>query len=286
MLTRVSRLKCSILTRTVKSFSTSSLVTSTRSSANSRVLVITLNDPSRLNALTEIMGHELGKVFDAIDTKDTAAVVLTGQGKAFSAGGDLDFLKARSVETPLNNAKTMINFYKLFLTPLRNSPVPVIAAIQNLAIGAGACLATAADYRVVSRDAKVGFTFANLGIHAGMGATHYLSKRIGSSSATRLLLTGEIISGAEICNAMNWGLAADNEGAVLPLALSIAEKISSAAPVAVRGMLRTIRRSEDAGLDAALDREAYEQASCYSGQDFKEGLKSIIAKSKPVFTQY
>jgi len=231
------------------------------------------------------MGDELGRVFAAIDTKDTAAVVLTGQGKAFSAGGDLDFLKARSVDTPLNNAKTMVEFYRRFLVPVRQSPVPVIAAIHGPAIGAGACLATAADYRVVSRDAKVGFTFANLGIHAGMGATHYLYKRIGSSSATRLLLTGEIISGAEI-SAMNWGLAADNEGAVLPLALSIAEKMASAAPVAVRGMLRTIRRSEDVGLDAALDREAYEQASCYSGQDFKEGLKSIIAKSKQVFTQY
>jgi enoyl-CoA hydratase len=260
-----------------------SLVTTTKSS--NRILTIILNDPLRLNALTESMGDELGRVFAGIDAKETGAVIITGQGKAFSAGGDLEFLKARSTDTPVNNMKVMVQFYKRFLLPIRHSPVPVIAAVHGAAIGAGACLATAADYRIVSRDAKVGFTFANLGIHAGMGATHYLPKRIGSGSSTRLLLTGEVISGADI-GAMNWGQVAENEGAVLSLALNVAEKMSLAAPLAVRGMLRTIRRAEDTDLEAALDREASEQAACYSGQDFKTGLQSIITKTKPTFVQY
>jgi enoyl-CoA hydratase len=261
----------------------SSLVTSSTSTTN-RVLIISLNDPLRLNALTEKMGDELNHHFSQIDLKKTGAVVLTGNGKAFSTGGDLDFLKARSIDTPSNNMKIMVQFYKRFLIPLRTCPVPVIAAVHGSAIGAGACLATATDYRIVAKDAKIGFTFANLGIHAGMGATHFLANRVGSSWATRLLLTGEVVTGSDL-ESMKWGFSQDTEN-VLPFAILLAEKISAAAPEAVRGMVQTIRRKEDVGLDIALDREAAEQASCYAGIDFKTGLQAILTKTRPVFEQY
>ena len=107
------------------------------------------------------------------------AAILTGAGRAFSAGGDLDWLMARHRDTPENNVAVMTEFYKRFLV-LRRLPVPVIAAINGPAIGAGLCLAVGgADLRVASAGAKLGVTFTKLGLHPGMAATFFLPQLVG-----------------------------------------------------------------------------------------------------------
>ena len=107
------------------------------------------------------------------------AAILTGAGRAFSAGGDLDWLMARHRDTPENNVAVMTEFYKRFLV-LRRLPVPVIAAINGPAIGAGLCLAVGgADLRVASTGAKLGVTFTKLGLHPGMAATFFLPQLVG-----------------------------------------------------------------------------------------------------------
>jgi enoyl-CoA hydratase/carnithine racemase len=98
---------------------------------------------------------------------DVGAVVVTGSGKAFSAGGDLAFLRRRSEDSGARNSNIMFKFYERFLC-VRKLPVPVIAAINGAAIGAGACFATACDMRVAAAGAKIGFTFPTLGLHPGM----------------------------------------------------------------------------------------------------------------------
>ena len=131
--------------------------------------------------------------------------VLTGAGRAFSAGGDLAWLLARHRDSPANNCAVMQEFYRKFLS-LRDLEVPVIAAINGPAIGAGLCLALGgADIRVMSEAAKLGVTFTKLGLHPGMAATHFLPQLAGPQVAAELLLTGRLVNSQE---AVKLGLVA------------------------------------------------------------------------------
>ena len=133
-----------------------------------------------MNALTEPMGDALTAVVTRLRADPgVRCAVLTGAGRAFSAGGDLDWLMQRHRDTPENNISVMTKFYKRFLV-MRQIPVPVIAAINGPAIGAGLCLAVGgADVRVASSGAKLGVTFTKLGLHPGMAATHFLPQLVG-----------------------------------------------------------------------------------------------------------
>ena len=202
-------------------------------------------------------------------------------GKAFSAGGDLQFLLARANDTPIVNSQVMRDFYKRFLS-LRTLPVPVVAAVNGPAIGAGFAVSLACDMRVIAADAKVGLTFATLGLHPGMGSTHYLPSLVGIEKAARLLLTGAIIEGTEagqlgICSSV---VLKDQ---VVPQALKLAREIASASPVAVRSTTVSLRMKQDVGLEQALQREADCQAHSYNMPDLKEGLEAVKAKRKPIF---
>jgi enoyl-CoA hydratase len=252
------------------------------------VAVVTLNDPKRLNALTVDMGAAFQAALRGIDWAAANAVVLTGAGRAFSAGGDLAFLTARSRDSPSRNAQIMRSFYERFVVTLRREvPVPVIAAINGPAIGAGLCLALGCDLRVAGAGAALGITFVGIGLHPGMGATHFLPRLVGPQVAARMCLTGETITGEE---AARLGLVLEAvPGApddVLPRALDLAGRIAAQAPVAVRTATRTLRLAGDDGLDRALWREADAQAQCYAGPDLAEGVAAVAAKRRPSWREH
>jgi enoyl-CoA hydratase/carnithine racemase len=257
----------------------------TFSLTQSRVAIVTLNDPRRLNALTLDVAAALRVALDQVEESQAGAVVLTGAGRAFSAGGDLNFLRARAAESPARNAPLMRSFYQAFLGPIRGTRVPIIAAVNGPAVGAGFGIALACDLRVAARDAQLGAAFTTLGLHPGMGTTFFLPRLANNSQvATRMLLTGELISGED---ARRDGIVLDavEAGQVLPAALALAERIAAAGPVAVRTTLRTLRTQADAaGLEAALWREADAQAQCYATSDLAEGVEAVAAKRKPSFT--
>ncbi len=276
---------------------TRSFVTSSRRHASSlvsvrregRIAVITLNDPERLNALNAQMGDEFVEVIrelsEGSDSENLGAVVLTGAGRAFSAGGDIGFLKDRSNDTPSRNSVIMRRFYERFLS-MRKLPVPVIAAINGPAIGAGLALACAADLRVSSKNAKMGITFVSLGLHPGMGSTHFLPRLIGNQNAASLMLTGQIIDGTE---AKRIGLVAevkDSAEDCLSRAMEIATTISEVAPLAVRTCVRTLRLTQDEGLERSLWREADAQAQVWNSEDMTEGLNGIVEKRRPQFNDF
>ncbi|ETW08812.1 hypothetical protein H310_01321 [Aphanomyces invadans] len=245
--------------------------------------IVRLNDPNRLNALTADMGDRVEELVQEI--KDRAdefrAIVLTGEGRAFSAGGDLDFLQKRASDTTSRNTVTMRKFYGRFLS-LRSLPVPLIAALNGPAIGAGMCISLFADARVVAKDAKLGFTFVHLGLHPGMACTHYLPLLVGAERANHLLLSGKVISGQE---AFELGLATKvvSKEDVVAEAVKLAEEMTSGSSIATRSLLQTLRLKQDQGLDMALHREASSQAVCYATPDYREGVDAIASKRKPVF---
>ena len=230
------------------------------------------------------MSVEMGDAFKStIETiskdKNVRATILTGEGRAFSAGGDVEFLRARMADTPVNNAREMMKFYKRFLC-LRDLQVPIIAAINGHAIGAGFCVALACDQRIAATDSKIGLTFTKLGLHPGMGATHFLPQVTHPDNASRLLLTGEIVNAKE---ALELGIVGALAEDPLEAAMKRAQQIASAGPIAVQTCMRSLRKQMSRGLEDSLWREADAQAQCYNSADMQEGVSAIVEKRAPSF---
>jgi len=148
------------------------------------VATVTLNAPKRLNALTVAMGDEFASAIAELkaNAANVSSVVVTGAGRAFSAGGDVQFLRDRCNDTPSRNAAIMRDFYDRMLS-IRSLPMPTICALNGHAIGAGLAFTLAADFRIAAENAQLGVTFTKLGIHPGMGSSHFLPKLIGSYHA-------------------------------------------------------------------------------------------------------
>ncbi len=255
------------------------------------VVLLTLNDPERRNAMTQAMGEALReRVQELTGDPELRAVVLTGAGPAFSAGGDLAMIEARARAgreqaggaAREENRRGMRAFYGLFLS-VRELPCPSIAAIQGPAIGAGLAVALACDLRVAARDAKLGLNFTRLGIHPGMGTTWTLPRLVGPAHAADLLLTGRLLDGAEAerIGLVNRAVEGD---AVVPEALRLADRIAGCAPGAVRGTKHALGRAEEATLADQLDLEAEQQALCYETRDLEEGLTAARERRPPRFT--
>ncbi len=243
---------------------------------------IVLARPEVRNAMTERMGNELGAAIAALDARTgVRAVVVRGEGKAFSAGGDLGFIEARLAASADDNFRTMRAFYPLFLA-IRKVRVPTIAAIHGSAIGAGACFSLACDFRLAATGTQIGFNFVRLGLHPGMGASLLLPRLVGVARATELLLTGKTIDADE---AHRIGLvhsvhAAD---ALVAASITLAHEISAGAPRAVAATVAALRGYDAAELDAYLDREAREQAIDYGSGDVAEGVRAARERRSPAW---
>jgi enoyl-CoA hydratase len=248
------------------------------------VVVLILDDPDRRNAMTEEMGDALtAATAELTDDTDVRVVVLTGAPPAFSAGGDLAMLEElarRTRDEGFDATETMRAFYRRFLT-VRDLPVPVIAAINGHAVGAGLCVALACDLRIVAEDAKVGLNFARLGLHPGMGGSWLLPRTVDQQRAAAWLYTGRLVSGAEAAAA---GMAVEATAAdqVVPTALELAREIAGASPVVVRQLKATLA-ADAPDLDAALHREASCQAVNYGTEDLREGLAAGRDRRSPTF---
>jgi len=256
------------------------------------ILHVKFNNPKALNAMSIAMGEKMLEIV-ALLKKDNGstvkAVILSGVGRGFSAGGDLEFLKARSLDTPANNITEMLNFYSRFIS-IRQIPVPVIAAINGPAVGAGAAVSCLADLRVMSSNATIGWSFTNLGLHPGMASTFYLPKLTTSPSvAAHLLLSGDIIDAglAKQFNLVHEVVQVDqpddielNNKLTLDAATILAKHYTKHYSLATYTLLKTLRSQQDVGLDSALLREAETQALTYNSPEFQERLDKMINRKK------
>lgn len=248
----------------------------------SGVVTLALNRPNALNAMTAELGDALiHKISDVKSDPDVRAVVLTGVGKAFSAGGDLKMIEENGNRTILENRTYMKEFYRRYLT-IREIPVPVIAAFNGAAIGAGLCIGLACDIRLASDDAKLALNFVKLGLHPGMGATWLLPRLVGPQAAADLLLTGRTLTAEE---ALRIGLVhrVVPKDHILLEAVKLAEEIAHQAPVAVRLTKKALQHSEGNSLDEQLDFEAIQQAVTFATEDFREGISAVKDKRIPKF---
>ena len=250
------------------------------------VLTLTLNQPQTRNAMTPAMGEELVRAVEEIRLDSSArAVVVTGAGKAFSAGGDLAML-ARDAGLKESDGPSMKgsprDFYARFLA-IRRLPMPTIAAMNGHAIGAGLCFALACDMRIAVADAKMGMTFTKLGLHPGMGATYFLPRIVGTAKACELFFSGRVIDAAE---AERLGIVSRvvRREEFAEAVRDLADEIAAAAPIAVRMVKRAIYRGVEHSLDDMLDLEALQQASTFTTADAREGISAALEKRSPRFS--
>ena len=254
------------------------------------VTTLTFNDPDHLNAMTRAMGEAFADVVaDLLQRDDLRAVVLTGSGRAFSAGGDMKMLTDLADQGRANPGRarrpirdTMNSFYKLFLS-LRQLPCPTLAAVNGAAIGAGFCVSLACDIRVVADEARLGLNFTKLGVHPGMAATWTLPRLVGPGLAAELLYTSRLFRGAE-APAMGLANRSVPREEVLATTLEIAHEIAACSPQAVYATKRSLMRSADATIEDQLAFEATEQAITFESEDVHEGLEAVQAKRDPVFS--
>jgi enoyl-CoA hydratase/carnithine racemase len=244
------------------------------------VALLTLALPERRNAMTaELTAAWADAVATLKADRDVRAAVVTGEGSAFCAGGDLSWIgESPDLSVPALRER-MLPFYKTWLS-IRDLDVPVIAAVNGHAVGAGLCLALACDIRYAASAATFSAPFARLGMHPGMAATYLLPEAVGVARAREMLLTGRRV-GAEEALAIGLVSGVYDAADLLPEVLEIAKIVADSAPVAVR-LTKTALKGR--GLDAALEWEALAQPVTMAGADLREGLAAQAERRAPRFT--
>jgi enoyl-CoA hydratase/carnithine racemase len=248
------------------------------------VAVITLDRPERLNALTFDIYRELASTFRALEgVLEARAVVLTGKGRGFCSGGDVEGIIA---ELFAKDARGLLEFTRVtgaLIQSIAELRRPVIAAVNGVAVGAGAVIASACDLRIASEGARFGFIFPKVGLSgADMGASFLLPRIVGHGRAAELLFFGDLIDAAE---AYRIGLAnrVVPQAEVLPLAMQWAERLARG-PAFAHTMTKQMLESEHGmSLAAAIEAEAQAQAICMAHPDFRAAYEANKAKQPPRF---
>lgn len=247
------------------------------------VVVLTLALPDVRNAMTAELTSAWADAVAALRRDRTVrCVVVTGEGRAFCAGGDLGWLASEPDATVDQLRDRMLPFYETWLS-LRGLDVPSIAAVNGAAVGAGAALAMSCDIRYAGAAAKFTVPFAQLGMHAGMATTWLLPEIVGPAAARELLLTGRVADAAEM---LRLGLcsAVYDDATLLEQTLVQARAIASGAPVAQRLHKLSLANGGHASFEAALAWEAVVQPVTLATADLQEGLRAKAEKRPAVFT--
>ena len=246
------------------------------------VVVLTLALPDRRNAMTGELTAAWGKTIASLrGDRSVRCIVVTGDGSAFCAGGDLSWI-AESPDLNVDAIRDrMLPFYRTWLS-VRELEAPSIAAINGHAVGAGLCLALACDIRYAARGAKLSAPFTQLGMHAGMAATYLLPEVVGTAAARDLLLTGRAVTADE---ALALGLvsAVYDADSLLESALENAARVAGAAPIASR-LTKAGLRAGNGSLEEALQYESLAQPVTFATDDLREGLAATRERRTPKFT--
>lgn len=248
------------------------------------VAVLTLDRPDTLNALTFAIYGQLEQLFADLESDDTVkAVVLTGAGKGFCSGGNVEEIIGPLLEAELHET---LDFTRMTGAVVRNMlrlSKPIVAAVNGIAAGAGAVLALASDLRILSERAKFAFLFCKVGLTgADMGAAWLLPKIVGTGRAFELLLLGDKIDAHE-CHRIGLANRVVAPEQTLDEALAIAHRLATG-PTLAHGMTKKMLWNEwPLDLDAAIEQEAQAQALLLRAHDHREFYKAWMDKREPRF---
>ena len=249
-----------------------------------RIVKITLNRPDTRNALSgDIIEGLVEYIQKADKDKNVGCVILTGAGKSFSSGGNLQEIKDMTTKDQMTQAQLedwyRFGIQKIPLT-MNSIDVPVVAAVNGHAIGAGNDLCTMCDIRIAGEDAKFSESFLRIGIIPGDGGSWFLPKIIGLARANEMILTCDVLDANK---ALDWGLVSKvvpNENLIVE-AQQLAKKIASQPPEASRRAKRLLRMSQNVPLQDALEMAASQQSMLQQLDDHREAIEALLEKRKP-----
>jgi enoyl-CoA hydratase/carnithine racemase len=235
-----------------------------------QVVLVTINRPSKKNALTQDMYAAMADALEqASDDRDIGALVITGTGSSFTAGNDLSDFSSGGPLTEVTR----------FLQVVSTAKVPLVAAVNGLAIGVGLTMLLHCDLVYVEPEASLFAPFVELGLVPEAASSLLLPRVVGERRASELLLSGRRINGLE---AVEWGLANEAASPVLDRALSAAHQLAALPPQAVRAS-KALMRSNDMTVQGRMAEEMSEFVKALVGDEFPEVIAARAEKRPPVF---
>lgn len=245
------------------------------------VATITLNRPEKRNAISFELIDDLLRAFDDVAKSEAIVLILTGAGKAFCSGLDLDNLKAllgRSPEQNLQDSRTMVQLFRT----LYEFPKVTIAAVNGAAIAGGTGLALLCDFTLAVPEAKFGYTEVRIGFVPAIVST-FLLRQVGEKQARDLLLTGRIFDAEE---AARIGLVTEIVPGqeLMARARALAASLMENSPASLRATKQLLTAHARADLDAQIESAVRENAAIRATADFREGISSFLEKRRPVWT--
>jgi 2-(1,2-epoxy-1,2-dihydrophenyl)acetyl-CoA isomerase len=242
---------------------------------------IALNRPDRLNSFTVQMHEELRDALSNLD--DARVLVLTGAGRGFCAGQDLNDRAVSSGDHPVDLGITVESFWNPLIRTITSLPQPVIARVNGVAAGAGANIALACDILIAAKSAKFIQSFSAIGLIPDSGGTWALPRLVGQARALGLALTGEPLPAEK---AAEWGLiwkAVDDDSLDTEVD-AIANKLASLPPLGLAAIKEMIRSTWQYSLDEELERQAGTMRRLGFTDDYREGVAAFLEKRSPRFT--
>lgn len=252
------------------------------------VAILTFNRPDTMNALGALGdGDEVATACASVNAdRDVRCVILTGSGRAFSAGGDVKAMKAR--EGAFRGGGVELrdgyrnNIHRI-VRSIYGLEAPSIAAVNGAAIGLGCDVACMTDIRIAAENAKFGVTFLKLGLIPGDGGAWLLPRTIGMSRAAELLFTGDVIDADKACE---WGLVSrvTSSAALMDEAMELAERIAQQPPHALRLAKSLLKHGQTTSYDTLMEMSAAAQAISQLTEDHMEGVTALLEKRQSVFS--
>ena len=249
-------------------------------SQETKSATITINRPTKLNALNKVTIIELQHAFTSLEkNKEIRVIILTGSGeKAFVAGADISefahFSESEGADLALQGQTVLFDL-------IENLTTPVIAAINGFALGGGLELAMSCHFRVASENAKMGLPEVTLGVIPGYGGTQRLPQLVGKGKAMEMILTAGMLNAEEAKSygLVNYVLPQEN---LLDFCMEMGQKISKNSPVAIGYAIKAINANYKEGINGyKTEIEAF--GKCFATEDFKEGTTAFLEKRKPDF---
>jgi 2-(1,2-epoxy-1,2-dihydrophenyl)acetyl-CoA isomerase len=249
-----------------------------------RILYVTLNRPEKLNCLIEPMRERLAGIIQSLASrKDIHGCVITGAGRGFCAGGDINIMQTIIQDSDFDRIQQFLKWGRAIVLGIRSLPIPVIAAVNGPAAGAGMNLALACDVRLVSSKATFGQTFINIGLHPDWGGTYLLPSLTNPSTALDMFWSGRVIS-AEDAHRIGIANQVIDHDIFMERVAEYADDLASKSRLVIQIVKRNVYEGAREKLEIILSREEAAQADCIQSGAAREGMRRFLEKRKKTET--
>ncbi len=244
--------------------------------------IISINRPEVYNALNAAAKMEIVQALrEANKTPSVHSIILTGEGKAFCTGQDLNDRSVQASNGPIDLGNTLQTEWNPLVNAIRDSKKIVVAAVNGVCAGAGISIAIACDLIVARPEVKFMGAFSKLGLCPDAGSTYIFSRAMGYQKTMEFFLLGNPLTSEDM---LSYGLVNKIGENALIAAIDYTDKINKLSPLSVEMIKKNIKTSLDSSFNESMERETFAQRFLGNSTDYKEGLTAFLAKREPVFT--